>query len=59
MGLQPEGYYFLAVFFMLVMNSLMGMAAMLIICTVPLAPSSMETLAISLLSGASTTFTKS
>jgi len=44
---------------MLAMNSLMGIAAMLIICTVPLDPSSMETLATVLLSGASTTLTKS
>jgi len=44
---------------MLAMNSLIGMAAMLIICTVPLEPSSIETLAIVLLSGASTTLTKS
>lgn len=42
-----------------VMNSSMGSAAMLVIIMVPLAPSSMETLAIVSLFGASTIFTKS
>ncbi len=67
LGKKNRGFYkvgsylFLvaAVVFMLAMNSAIGMAAMLIICTVPLLPSSIDTLAIVLLSGASTTFTKS
>ena len=52
-------FFFVAVFFMLVMNSFTGIAAKLIIWTVPLEPSSIDTRAIVLLSGASTTLTKS
>ena len=53
---KKEGYYFL---FMDAMNSSMGIAGILVICMVPLEPSSMETLAIVSWSGASTMLAKS
>jgi hypothetical protein len=55
-GSRFEGFQF---FFTEAMNSSMGIAGMLKILMVPLAPSSIETLAIVSLFGASTIFTKS
>jgi hypothetical protein len=54
--LRFEGFQ---VFFSEAMNSSMGIAGMLKILMVPLAPSSIETLAMVSLFGASTMFTKS